>query len=287
MAKKRLILLSLALVASAFLAGQAGKSGSRFADRANEFVLENLQEFVSEGLPGQPQKFRATGAPLRGFSKKQGIRFVAKQVDGIAAPAGKGALQLKEATATGDVVLERGLTEGAAKANYVLRTQKLLFRDDGAEATATLPVALTLESDSSGEGATRNWTIQGTSGVVKMASQAKSAADPLKSAEIAGPVVMKLVSTTRQEVEGKTSTVKTIVDGKGDRLLYDATTRTLVVVGNVDYKGTRSVDGGAPDEYESQVDRMTVVFDQKYEIVNVRLEGSPGRATMKEAPKTP
>lgn len=250
-----------------------------FSDRAGTFALENLREFVSEGLPGKPQKFRAGGSPLTGYSRKQGLEFRANQVEGTAEPFGSGSLALKQATATGNVQLVIERAEQGSEGRYQIDSQKLTFAEDANSATATLPGALTFVGSSAAQGVRRTWTLKGSSGTFALAPLRSSPRDPLRSAKIEGPVDVDLTSEATKP-EGK-ETLRIV--GKANQLTYDAGKRELTLSGAVDYEGTLTpAGGGEPDVYRSQVDRMVVTFSETFEITNVRLEGSPGRASLQQ-----
>ncbi|MCW5938094.1 MAG: hypothetical protein KF884_08940 [Fimbriimonadaceae bacterium] len=239
-------------------------------DRQGKFALYGVPSSSAEFLEGGKIKFAAQGSPARGFSKDQGLEFRARSVSGlIAQPKGQ-SMRLESGSAQGDVWIQVVRGEGTS----VVTGSRIDLNDDGQNARMVSPGPFKFKQTTQVTGGKRDLDLSGASGVFTLEALGTKSDQPLVGAEIRGPVRAELVASA---ADGRGTYVV-----KGDRATYSRSDRTLRVVGNVVFEGTRQPKEGAGFEGEMFVDRLTVVFNEKFEVVRVLTEGSPGSGAFKE-----
>jgi hypothetical protein len=262
------ILTTVAVAAFAWAGGVQDRPFIR--DREGKFALYGVPSSSAEFLEGGRIKFVARGSPARGFSKDQGLEFRARTVSGvIAQPKGR-AMRLESGSAEGDVWVRLARDE----ATSVVTGGRVDFDDDGVQARLSVPGPFAFKRSAPASGGSREFALTGTSGQFVLEPLAVRSADPLVSAEVKGPV--------RAELRASQADGKGVYMARGDLAVYSRSDRTLRLSGDVVFEGRRQPDEGAGFEGEMFVDRLTVVFNERFEVVKVTTEGSPGRGAFKE-----
>lgn len=254
------------------------QSGKPFAlrDKAGNFAIENMSSYSSEFVPGGDIQFDGRGKPVTGFSKDQGLTFSCLQLKGLAVQTSGGKLAFKSASAMGEVLVTMAQA-GAGASKAILTGQRVDYLDEGGESRLTMPSKFTMTHEVAGEAKSRTVSIEGSSGVALFDQLQSKSADPLRSVEVAGPVLVRVRETRTGQAAGKAS-----VNGRGDRLTYSRATRTLTLNGNVRYEGEDTPQAGSGFAGSITADVMSIRFNENFEVVSIKMEGAPGKAEMRD-----
>ncbi len=282
-------ILAIVLLACAALLGAEQSRFYHLRDKKGDLAIEQMTSYVSEFSPGGDVSFRGSGKPVTGLSRKQGVGFKALSVAGLARKDAKGGLFLQQATLEGSVELSvsRNVTvDGKAEGEVVttLSSAKVAFDEGTAEAVVQVPGSFTMrDEENRATGRERRLaTMAGASATLKFVPLNQRTDRPLRSVVVQGPVRFhyELERDERRTVDGQPKTVRgvTKLNVRGARLTFDAASRKLTLTGNVAY----DVDSSTGYEGEGVGDSVVITFNEKNQVSNVRVEGSPGTSTVKE-----
>lgn len=265
------------------LAQAKPQSTARFGDRKDNFAILNFRSQLVEGNITDGFSFTFSGNPLTGYSRSQGLEFSAQTLTGRAVSDKKGGLLLRNAKASGSVVVEIKRTE--ATGNQVegkITTGTLTLDDPGDRATITIPGTFTYTQTDTMKAGGRSLTMSGASGNVVVDTLKAMSKSPLRSATVTGPVKM-ILKSRRTGADEKTTVTDMVATGQ--RLTFDGATRTMVLTGSITFDGSQNDESGAGFLGKMTADKLTVWFaDDTFEVKNFRLEGGPGSATVQEKP---
>jgi lipopolysaccharide export system protein LptA len=254
-----------------------------FRDRAGDMEIRNGTSWFSQQLDENRISFGGKGRPIVAEWKKQGRYMESASIEGVASRGAGGALSLVSATLSGGVVVRQTRQSAnsastipqvvklaSASANYVAKDDRWTL-DGGVTATQT------------DEGARQNFTITGQAGAVSLQTTGTSGpAGAIREAAISGSVKLKLQSAQRaaDPKDPQKSVWQTrVVDGRADRIEFDASKRTLKLLGNVHIEGDDPVVFGELDATSA-----TLTLDERGKPIRLELEGEPGVTHIKRRP---
>lgn len=279
---KALSLTAVVLAIPILILAQNPGQRAKFGDRKDNFAILNFTSQLVEGNINEGFTFTFGGNPVSGYSRSQGLEFSAKTISGRAVSDKSGGLLLRNATASGGVVVDIERTEDAGtKIIGKLTTSTATIDDPGSAATIKIPSAFTYTQTDTDKAEKRVITMNGSSGTVVVDTLKAISKSPLRSANIVGRV--KVVIKVTDLKDGKSTT--TDMEATGDRLTYDGNGRVMVLSGNVVFDGSQNDNTGAGFLGQMNADKLTVWFQgDKFEVKNIKLEGGPGTATVQDRP---
>lgn len=278
----RPILAILALFGVVQLSSLQQQRTYEFKDRVGQFGIENYTSFEFIGRPGQSLRFEAWGSPIQGYSRNQGVEFRAGHAV-VTALDEDGALFLSEAEIDTNVnaTITRTGPNNARSVNTI-QTARMTFADDKAVSRINSPGQFTFTNQyTEGTRIDRTLTMTGSSLQLQLDSLLRQTQDPLRSAAIAGPVRVQVDSKQSQDA----NISRFVIDARGQRMTYNGSDRTLILTGGVSYTGSEFlVEGGVERKLFDGFltgDTMTIVFDENFEVLSVRLTGGPGQGSVR------
>lgn len=278
----RPVLTLLALLAIVQISSLQQQQTYEFKDRVGQFGIENYSSFAFLGRPGQAMNFEAWGSPIRGYSRNQGLEFQAGHVV-VTALDEQGTLFLSQAEIDTNVnaTITRTGPNNTTSVNTI-RTARMTFADDRAISRINSPGQFTLTNRyTEGTRIDRTLTLTGSSLQMQLDSLLRQTQDPLRSATVAGPVRVQVNSSQTQSAEIS----RFVIDARGARMTYNGSDRQLVLTGGVSYTGTEFLVAGGVERklFDGDLtgDTMTIIFDENFEVLSVRLEGGPGRGSVR------
>ncbi|MBL8061264.1 MAG: hypothetical protein JNK63_11195 [Chthonomonas sp.] len=210
--------------------------------------------------------FVVTGSPAIGSWKSQGLVFRARSIDGDLYQTAGGKSVLSKANLAGQVRAEMTRTEGGVRRNSVLTSEKADFSGD--EKTGTMNLSGAVVATSALANGLQWMQMTGTAGTFKLKI---GATQPLDSAEIAGPVTLRLISKRKNKAGALETTDMTAT---GRKLTFNSGAQEIELSGGV------IVTGKGPDLMgRMEGERFRVILDPQGFVKEVYAEGNPGQAT--------
>ena len=262
----RLIFAALFLVCCA--TGQVGEAPSEQAkleDKDGRFALF-ATEWLAEGLPTDRITF--TAIPARGWFKDQGLTFSAGHLDGVIVIGSDGEMRLEEADARGNVRFDiEAVDKDGRKSKSTMLSEWMTLSDDGETATVTFKEAFRYKMVAEIEFGHREIDLRGPRGTFVLPSLTAESTDaiPLRSAQVPGPVTVRITTTRREDDELEEVQ---IYDITAQNMAYDSKTRTLTFRGDVvtTIVTTTAESEGNPVTFRN--DFVAITFDEDGEIAN-------------------
>ncbi|MCW5937170.1 MAG: hypothetical protein KIT11_07685 [Fimbriimonadaceae bacterium] len=268
----RLLALS-ALVGVALTAGSQRAQRPFLADKQGRFAIFNVASGRADFQPGGGIAFEAAGTPVNGYSLEQNLEFKMREIKGETVQTKGGPMRLKSGQARGGVEI----TVNRNASRTTLGTELATIADDGEAARITLPGTFTMNDETATANRRRSIQVRGTSGRFVLETLTNAKTDPLRTADVSGPVTLRMVTDSARQA----GTDKNVIDARGDSMTYNRATRRLVLSGDVTINSLQSPAQGAGFEGVMTVDRMEVEFDENYQIKTVRT--STGRGDFQES----
>lgn len=210
--------------------------------------------------------FLVTGTPATGTWKSQGLNMKARTIEGDLKQGVGGKSILSKANLAGEVRTEMKRTERGLVRNSVLTSDQADFSGDEKTGSLALrgPVILTSALANGNQ-----WMqMTGTAGTFKLAI---GAVQPIDSAEITGPVTLRLINK-RKNKQGALET--TDLTATGRRLTFNSSAQEIELTGGV------VVTGKGPDLMgRMEGEKFRVILDAQGFVKEVYAEGNPGQAT--------
>ncbi len=263
----------------AMVGGLVGASSEdvRFRDREGNMEITGLSSWRAKQLDDGSLSFTGTGSPFLGKWRDQGLTIRGQKIEGKAARSDKG-LKLSQATVSGGV-----RTEWVSERSGQTRTHQLNCNSatyDLAQQRLSLQGGVTWTTTSANS--PRLMRLTGTSATVIFQTGAGTPSNSIESGTLVGPIQIRI--ETEREVRadsGKTEVRKVTLTGRAGRATYSDSSRTLVLTGSIFLEGDDTVLGGTVDAAKA-----TLRFSPQGELVEVDLEGSPGRTTLLPTPSS-
>lgn len=211
-------------------------------------------------------RVEADGSPLHLQLRDQGFDLQSKRGGADAKPGPKGGYVLTSARAEGQVTLQRKSTPD--QPSWTLTTEQLTYTGRSDEGDVGSPGAFHLVAKSNAKTGASTFQLRGASATLTLSLT--NEADPLRTANVAGPVWMKIERTLADGVQE--------VEGTGDRLDLDFTgaTRTITLSGHVAFTG--NANGYAGTFHGA---KAVLTFAEDGTVASVELTGSPTETQIK------
>jgi hypothetical protein len=273
--KRTLLLIAAGCGAAAFAIQQSGQKHVILDDRKGGFKIYNVDSYELGLVPNSGDlRFDATGAPVRGFSKEQGLNFSANRIAGTAARSDGGSMRITNGRMTGNVVFDIAKSEGGQTDRSHLESASVTLAEEATQARITLPSAFTFTNHVVTPTVDRQFTIRAPSGVFVLPplNQTSGQANPFRSADVKGPINVSLDS--KQTSSAGTSRHE--VELRGDRLTYDGASRTLLLEGNIVADVKITPTKGEPLEFTQTGGWARVLFNEDSSVKDVVLGAGTG-----------
>ncbi len=231
-----ILLASLALATTVILA-QKAKTVGHLKDKNGTFAIDGITSQLTEGNVDKTS-FDFAGKPLTGYSKKQGLNFSAGRIKGIMLSA-NGTSTLETATLTGNVLVVSRTESSRGKSEDRIQSARVEFKDSPSGPVIKLPGAFTYSSAITGPATDQVMVLRAPGGEVSLFPFKSQASMPLQHAVLSGPIVLTIKTTKSGDKGAVTQNIK----AKGDHLVFDHSSRTLVLSQNVSVDGDQSQDG--------------------------------------------
>lgn len=267
--KRSLLLLAVGCGAMAF-AFQAGqKKYVILDDKKGGFKIYDVESVSGTFDPSGDVGFEATGSPIRGFSKQQGLVFSTNALDGTAVRTADGSFRIKSAKASGSVVADVNSdnTDGSKTKSHI-ETGSMTLSETESTATIVFPGAFTFTNHLVSSTVDRNLEVKAPSGtfVLPPLNQSSGSTNPFKSADVRGPVQVT-VDSKRTGADGVT---RQVIKVKGDRMTYNGEARTMRLEGNVTADLEITPPQGESTGLVSTVEWVTIELDENSALKLVR-----------------
>ncbi len=282
--KRTLLIAAVGCGCLAFGLQTAQKKYVILDDKKGGFKIYDVESMLGGFDPvNGDYSFEATGAPMRGFSEQQGLVFSTRAMDGVAARTDDGSFRIKNAKATGAVVIEVTSTntdESTTKSH--VETETLTIAETADDATITFPAAFTFTNHVVSSLVDRLMEVKAPGGVFVLPrlSQTSGSSNPFKSANVRGPLNVTVVTKSKLTDGIKLEVIKI----KADRMTYDGTKRVMKLDGNVTVDLQVTPPKGEPYGSVSAFESVSLEFDENSRVMMVRtaigksvLSGGGGR----------
>ncbi len=232
-AKRSLLVLAAGCCAIAFAWQQTAQKYVLLDDKKGGFKVYDVESALTSFEPDGDVAFEATGRPVRGYSKEQGLVFSANRVEGTAARTGAGSFRIKTGSLVGNALFDVTSTSsgGATSIKSHLESQSVSLNEVGDESRVVFSVPFLFSNHVVSETVDRLLELRAPSGVftLPLLDQTSGSNNPFKSADVKGPLAIKVDS--KQKVSSGVN--RQVVTLNADRMTYDGTTRILRLDGNV------------------------------------------------------
>jgi hypothetical protein len=247
-------------------------------DKKGGFKIYDVESVLGSFEPDGDYGFEAKGSPMRGFSKKQGLVFSARAMDGVASRTEDGSFRIKNAKATGEVLIDvtsTGTDDATTKSH--VETGTLTLAESESDATITFPAAFTFTNHAVSSTVDRLLEVKSPSGVFVLPplNQDSKSSNPFKSADVRGPVSVT-VDTRTKVADG---TKREVIKVGADRMTYDGTARVMRLEGHVLVDVDVTPPRGEPYGYVSNFEWIEIMFDEDSVVTGTRTGagGSSGK----------
>lgn len=202
-------------------------------DNTGGFKVFDVESALTSFAPGGDVEFEASGRPVRGFSKEQGLTFSANKLEGIAARTGQGSFRLKEAKASGGVVIDVHSEDSEGTSDSHLESASVTMKEDADSTNFTFPSAFVFANRAVTPEVNRFFELRAPSGTFEMPllDRASGQKIPFKNANVPGPVNI-VINRVKKQADGE---YREDLILRADRLTFDGATRTLKLEGNIVY----------------------------------------------------
>lgn len=264
--------------------GQSGQleSGS-FRDKAQNLYARNLSSWSFKTISASLRSFTfksQAGKKVVATFAKQRIQLEASMIVGQVLISGGSAFDLREADLTGGVTttVERDSGLAGSKAPQTTTINASSAHFDAQKSTVSSLGAISFINVD--PPLSRTLKATGSKGTITL-SESPKANNGVSKAVIEGPVTIEMrgVRDEKNEKTGKVGKVPYLVTGRGARMVYDATLRTVTLTGDVRIDGDDPVLGG-----DLRATKAVLTMDGKGEIVSVDFEG-PGETILRDKSK--
>lgn len=264
--------LALGLItAASFSFAPNGAQGTRFADKAGNMEIVGIKNLK---LMPKENAFRASGT-LRGTWKSQGLTLEAKTIEGKLKVEGNSRTLLKGTLGGGvEVTAVRNSSNPASNQKQTVNIKSTTATYDGNGQIVQADGGIDMHS--SDPGAEQELDASGSSGTVNL-TEMGSKAGVVSSAVLKGPVKMKMRGKAETTENGKTTRAPFFIDGRGDRMEYSSTARTIVLTGNVHIDGDHPSIMGSIDAIKA-----IITLSATGDVESLEFEGEPGRTVYEE-----
>ncbi len=265
----RVFICFLLVCAATAYAAHEGQKRVLVNDKKGEFKIYDVESAVTSFAQGGGIDFEASGSPLRGFSKQQGLVFSAKNLEGTADRTVGGPLRLRRANASGDVLVdtEASVSGGGGSSSHI-ESSALTIEEKDATTVVTFEHAFQFSNHFVATGTDRTVALRAPSGefVLPLMNQSSGSSNPFQSANVKGPVQID-IDSSQKAGEG---TAKWKINLKSDSLTYSATDRVMRMTGNVVGDVESDPTSGEPFGFNVNADWMHVTFDESGAVKTIK-----------------
>ncbi len=251
------------------LASAAIVSAGTFADEKGNMQL-SFKTWRATQVDTKTVKFSAAGSPVVGTWKSQGINFKGQTMDGTLTKQPDGSYSLASALLAGGVRTELTRKDKGVARTSVLTSDRANFVGNMKTGTLELNGGITVTSALSNSS---QWMqLTGTSGTFRL-NMASTTGQPLESADLSGPVTMRMISKRRNAAGAAENTD---ITATGRRLTFNSGAQEIELSGGVIVTGSGPAIIG-----RMEVSRVRITLDAQGFVKEVFAEGEPGQATVK------
>jgi len=255
-------------------------------------VAQRVKTFLSEGgkmkltytswaakmLDDGKIKFLATGNPVRGEWGQKKTTIECLELSGTATREGKQDLEVETALMKGGVTM---VTTEASSNKQSATLQTVTLRSTTSDYTASTGVVKLVGSvvvQNDDLGASRKMVMKGSSATVKLSPNLSQPDKAILSAILEGPVTFTIngVRDVKDAKTGKKTSVPVAIEGKADKLVYDAEKRTLSLNGHVSLTSDDPLLSGSTEGLNYAI----IEFNAKFDPISVEMNGDPGSSTV-------
>jgi hypothetical protein len=256
--KRTLLLVAAGCGAIAFGLQQQPQKYVLINDNSGGFKVYDVESALTTFTPGGDVAFEASGRPMKGFSKEQGLNFAANRMEGVAVRTGEGSFRLKNGRAAGAVVVDVVSTtsEGGATSRTHLESESFAIVETENESTFTLPSKFVFTNRVTSGTVDRLLEVRAPSGtfVLPLLNQAGGGSNPFRSADVKGPVEVTIDSKTKVTA----GTSGQVVRLRADRMTYNGDTRILRLEGNITGNSITTIPNQKPLDLDMVATWITI-----------------------------
>lgn len=260
---------ALVLGGLAFASHQAQKR-VLVSDKKGDFKIFDVESAVTSFDPGGDMEFEATGLPLKGFSKQQGLSFSARSLAGVASRSAGGALRIKRALVKGDVLIDTKsiVSGGGGETTSHIEGSSMLMDERESTNVVTFDQPFTFSNRLVSPGTDRTITVGSPHGefVLPLLSQASGSNNPFLSADLKGPVKIDIDSVQKSGA----GTARWKIALVADAMTYSAQDRTIRLTGHVAGDVESTPAAGEPFGFIVGADWLNIVLDESSQVKSVK-----------------
>ncbi len=276
--KRTLLIAAVGCGCLAFALQQQPRKYVILDDKKGGFKIYDVESVLGSFEPDGDYGFEAKGSPMRGFSKQQGLVFSTRAMDGVAARTEDGSFRIKNAKATGAVVIEVTSTNAdQSTTTSHIESETLTVIESESDSTITFPAAFSFTNRVTATSVDRLLELKAPGGVFVLPrlNQRSESKNPFKSANVRGPLNVTVDTTTKLA----SGTKREVFKIKADRMTYDGGSRIMRLEGNVVADMQVTPATGEPYGYVSTFDWIALEFDENSVVkkVNTGAGGSTGK----------
>lgn len=231
-AKRNLLVASVLCGAAALAWQQSAQKYVLLDDKKGGFKVYDVESALTSFEPNGDVSFEATGRPVRGYSKDQGLVFSANKLDGKAVRSGSGSFRIQSGTMSGNALMDMSsVDQGGGSTKSHIESQIVTLNETNDESRVTFPGPFVFTNRVVSESVDRLLELKAPGGtfVLPLLEQAGGSNNPFKSADVKGPLEIKIDSSQK----GASGVSSQVVSLKADRMTYDGAKRTIRLEGNV------------------------------------------------------
>ncbi len=261
---------------AALAAATPGTTQSTFQDQAGNMSL-TFRTWRATRVNPTTIRFSATGNPASGVWKSQGLDFRAPSIEGTAVKQADGKYILNAANFSQNVRTTVDRIEKVdgknVKRSTIITSDSTTFSGNATTGTVTMTGRVTFTSALPNNA---QWMqLTSTGGTFKL-NLKQGAEQPVETADLTGPVTMRMISK-RRNAEGVLETTDMTVTAR--RLTFNSAGREINITGNVILSGS-----GPSILGRMTADTVRVLMDDDGFVKEIYAEGAPGNATLREKP---
>jgi hypothetical protein len=277
--KRILLLVAAGCGAMALAWQQQPKKYVILDDKKGGFKVYDVESHeLSLDVETGAWSFDATGRPVRGYSKEQGLNFSTNHIQGTAKQTDGGSLKITSGKFLGKVVVDVDKDAAGQSRKNHLEGESVSMIEEEIGMRISMQSAFAFTDHLVTGTVDRTIVYKAPSGtfVLPTLDQPWPPGNPFKSADVKGPITVTLDSA-RKSVSGLNVYNATI---KGDHMTYNGVENVLLLEGHVTWTYTVKPPNGEEGSFTSgEIEWAKVVFNDDGSVKTV-LSGS-GVATVR------
>lgn len=246
-----------------------------FKDKGSNMSVDNLNSWRVTKINNSEFKFKGTGNPFTGIWKQQGIKIIAKDIEGAAALNKEQKLELSQAHISGNVeaTFMNTTPQGSTSRSTLITASHVHY--SGTDHTVTLKGPISI--DSRYDEANQKMLIKGSNARLSLFPLTSATSNKLKEGTIEGPVQIHFETLPKKNLTNKNNSAL-IVNGKSDKMELSANGKKIILTGKVYLESNDSTFPG-----EIYADKAILTLNDQRELIDLEFFGNPGKSIMQNS----